>query len=349
MASLQGKVALVAGATRGAGRGIAVSLGALGAKVWCTGRSVAGHTPEGRPETIEQTAKLVQEAGGTGRFERVDHTDADQVRALCERIRAQDGGLDILVNDIWGGDALTEWTLPFWEHDLDKGLRMQERAVHTHLITARFAVPLLLERQGLVVEITDGVGDFYRGSLYYDLAKAATRRLGLAMARELEPRGCTALTVTPGFLRSEAVLDHCGVSEANWRDAIDADPHFAESETPYFVGRGIAALAADPDRARWSGKVVSSGMLGDTYSVDDVDGRRPHFGVHARRVVREALQLAHQRGELKCDTGLPDVGEHLAAPFLAQCGPELLAALRAREPLTEQGIEAAVEVAVTHG
>jgi NAD(P)-dependent dehydrogenase (short-subunit alcohol dehydrogenase family) len=284
---LRGRVAVVAGATRGAGRAIAIELGAAGATVYATGRSTrAGPSEMDRPETIEETAELVEAAGGKGTAVRVDHTHAEEVAALAERLRAeQDGRLDLLVNDIWGGDRLTEW-VPFWEHSLENGIRMQQLAVHTHLITSWHLVPLMVERgSGLVVEVTDGDSERYRGSLFYDLAKASAIRIAKGQAEDLRERGVAALAVTPGFLRSEAVLDHFGVREENWRDAITRDPHFAASETPHFLGRGIAALAADPRVMDRSGEVLTSWGLAREYDFDDVDGARPDWGEHFRRHV----------------------------------------------------------------
>jgi NAD(P)-dependent dehydrogenase (short-subunit alcohol dehydrogenase family) len=275
--SLDGRVALVAGATRGAGRAIAVELGAAGATVYCTGRSTRGNpSPMRRPETIEETAEF---AGGIA--VRVDHTQAEEVAALAARIRDEQGRLDVLVNDIWGGDPLTNWRKPFWEHSLDDGLEMQRLAVWTHLVTARHLVPLLVEAGGgLVVELTDGDGSYYRGNLFYDLAKTSTIRLAYGMAEELRPHGVAAVAVTPGFMRSEAVLDHFGVREENWRDGIEQDRHFEFSETPRFVGRAIAALAADSDVLAKSGQVLTSWNLAKEYEFDDVDGSRPDWGAY---------------------------------------------------------------------
>jgi NAD(P)-dependent dehydrogenase (short-subunit alcohol dehydrogenase family) len=276
---LAGKVAVVAGATRGAGRGIAVGLGEAGATVYCTGRSVRGRPATGtRPETIEDTAEMVTARGGRGVAVRVDHTVPTEVRALAERVSAEQGGLDVLVNDVWGGDALTEWGKRLWEHSLDKGLTMLERAVDSHIITSHFLIPLMLGRAGgLVVEITDGVGSGYRGNVFYDLVKASAIRLAQALAFELRPHAIAAVAVTPGFLRSEAMLEHFGVTEDTWRDA--ADPHFAAvSETPLFVGRAVAALAADARAWRKSGRALSSWELADEYGFADADGRRPHWG-----------------------------------------------------------------------
>ena len=285
-------VAVVAGATRGAGRGIARMLGAAGATVYCTGRSVRGRpaTP-GRPETLEETAELVSAEGGRGIAVRTDHTVESEVEALFARVRADADRLDVLVNDIWGGDPLTEWGKPFWELSVTKGRRMLERAVHSHIITSRQGVPLMVERNaGLIVEVTDGDTLGYRGNLFYDLAKNAVIRLAYCMAADLHAHGVTALAVTPGFLRSEAVLDHFGVTEANWRDAIDADEYFAESETPCYVGRAIAALAADPNVAAKSGGLFSSWELAREYGFTDLDGRRPHWGRFFLGKVRDILE-----------------------------------------------------------
>ncbi len=325
-ADLQGRICLVAGATRGAGRGIAVGLGERGATVWCTGRSVTGQTPAGRPETIEQTAALVTAAGGEGHWHRCDHTDPEQVGALVERIRAEHGRLDVLVNDIWGGDELTHWG-PAWEHDLADGLRLLQLGVTTHLITARLALPLLLESDaGLHVEITDGSGDHYRFSLFYDLAKADTRRIALALDRDLSPLGHTAVAITPGFLRSEAMLERLGVTEATWRDAAEADPHFAWSESPRFVGRGLAALAADPDRARFGGSVLSSGGLGHVYGLTDVDGSQPDFPGRAVAVTTRDLEAA-DRDSLDSVAALLAACGPMSMPFVQLIGADLLARL----------------------
>ena len=279
---LEGKVALVAGGTRGAGRGISVELGAAGATVYVTGRTSGSRRSEmNRPETIEETAALVDEAGGRGIAVRVDHLDPEQVRALVERIDREQGRLDVLVNDVWGGDPLAEWNKPVWEHSLEKGLRLLRLAVDTHIITSHFAIPLLISKPGgLVVEITDGTAEYnanYRGTvgLYYDLAKVSAIRLALVQADELAPHGATALSLTPGWLRSEMMLEIYGVSEANWRDATAHTPHFAISETPAFVGRAVAALAQDPDVSRWNGKSLSSGQLAKVYGFTDLDGSQP--------------------------------------------------------------------------
>ncbi len=289
--TLRGRVALVAGATRGAGRGIACALGEAGATVVCTGRSSRVAPREGgRPETIEETAELVERAGGTGVAVVTDHTEEDAVRELFARIRREHGRLDVLVNDIWGGDELTEWGKPFWELDVAQGFRLLERAVHTHVITSRHGVPLLLEAErGLVVEVTDGAFRGYRGQLFYDLCKTSVMRLAYAMSVELRETSVTALAVTPGFLRSEAVLDHFGVTEANWRDAIAQDPHFAASETPLLIGRVLAALAADPDVERRAGMTWTGWDLARHYGVRDVDGAQPHWDEHLDASVEEIL------------------------------------------------------------
>ncbi|RZU71886.1 LOW QUALITY PROTEIN: NAD(P)-dependent dehydrogenase (short-subunit alcohol dehydrogenase family) [Micromonospora kangleipakensis] len=280
---LTGKIALVAGATRGAGRQIAVQLGAAGATVYATGRTTRERRSEmDRPETIEETAELVTAAGGTGVAVAVDHLDPDQVRRLVERIDAEHGRLDVLVNDIWGADPLITWEKPVWEQPLDAGFRTLRLAVDTHIITSHFALPLLIRnRGGLVIEIGDGTKEYndatYRLSVFYDLAKVSVNRLAFTQAHELEPHGGTAVALTPGWLRSEAMLEHFGVTEANWRDGAAKDPHFVMSETPAFVGRAVAALAADPDRARWTGKSVDSGGLAQVYGFTDLDGTRPHW------------------------------------------------------------------------
>ncbi|SFT87584.1 NAD(P)-dependent dehydrogenase, short-chain alcohol dehydrogenase family [Geodermatophilus amargosae] len=279
---LAGQVAVVAGGTRGAGRGTAVELGAAGATVYVTGRSTRhGRSAMNRPETIEETAERVTAAGGEGVALGVDHSRSEDVAALADRVLRDHGRLDVLVNDVWGGDPLTEWDTPFWRLDVAKVQQLWQQAVVTHLLTSQHLVPLMLARhRGLVVEITDGTGEDYRGSLGYDLVKTAVNRLAFAMAEELGPHGVTALAVTPGFLRSEAMLEIFGVTEATWRDGARRDPHFAASETPHFVGRAIAALAADPDIAARAGLVHTSWDLGEEYGLTDIDGRRPHWGRH---------------------------------------------------------------------
>ena len=278
---LEGTIALVAGATRGAGRGIAVSLGEAGATVYCTGRSTrAARSEYDRPETIEETAELVTEAGGTGIAVPTDHLQPEQVKALVERIDADHGRLDLLVNDVWGGEKLFEWDTPVWEHDLANGLRLVRLAIETHLITSHFALPLLIRNPGgLVVEMTDGTAEYnaavYRINAFYDLAKNAVIRLAYAQSKDLAPHGGTAVALTPGWLRSEMMLEAFGVTEANWRDATERIPHFGISETPRYVGRAVAALAADPDKARHAGASLSSGGLAREYGFTDLDGSRP--------------------------------------------------------------------------
>ncbi|AGW94551.1 SDR family oxidoreductase [Cupriavidus sp. DF5525] len=277
---LAGKVALVAGATRGAGRGIAVALGEGGAAVYVTGRTTrAARSEMNRPETIEETAEMVDDAGGRGIAVRVDHLVPAEVQALVERIRREQGRLDILVNDIWGATRM-EWNKTVWESDLDYGLRTLRLGVDTHVITSHCALPLLIEtRGGLVVEVTDGTAEYnahnYRVSFFYDLAKAAVGRMAFALAHELAPHGGTAVSLSPGWLRSEAMLDAYRVTEANWRDATRIQPHFAISESPLFVGRAVAALAQDPDVARWNGQSLSSGQLARVYGFTDADGSQP--------------------------------------------------------------------------
>lgn len=289
--TLEGKIALVAGATRGAGRGIAVELGAAGATVYVTGRTTRDQVSEyGRSsETIEETAELVSAAGGEGIAVRVDHLIPEEVASLVARIRAEQGGLDVLVNDIWGGEKLFE-SKPVWEHDLDNGLRLMRLGLDTHLITAHHALRLLVERPGgLLVEMTDGTAEYhaqrYRQSPFYDLVKSAVIRMAWGHAKDLERHGATAVALTPGWLRSEMMLEHFGVTEATWMDAAAGEPHFVISETPHFVGRAVAALAADPDRARWTGQSLSSGGLAQVYGFTDVDGSRPDCMRYLEEVV----------------------------------------------------------------
>jgi NAD(P)-dependent dehydrogenase (short-subunit alcohol dehydrogenase family) len=278
---LAGRIALVSGATRGGGRGIAVALGEAGATVYATGRSTRGGRSEvDRPETIEETAELVSAAGGEGIAVAVDHLEPEQVRALVERIDAEHGRLDVLVNDVWGAEHLFEWNTPVWEHDLEAGLRLLRLAIDTHLITSHYALALLVRNPGgLVVEVTDGTAaynaDHYRVGMFYDLAKASVLRLAWAQAQEVEPHGDTAVALTPGWMRSEAMLENHGVSEANWREATERSPHFCISETPRYLGRAVAALAADPDVSRWNGESLSSGGLAQIYGFTDLDGTRP--------------------------------------------------------------------------
>jgi NAD(P)-dependent dehydrogenase (short-subunit alcohol dehydrogenase family) len=299
---LAGRIALVAGATRGGGRGIAVALGEAGATVYATGRSTRERRSEiDRPETIEETAELVTAAGGEGIAVPVDHLDPAQVRSLVERIDAEHGRLDVLVNDIWGAEHLFEWNRPLWEHDLDRGLRLLRLAIDTHLITGHHALPLLVRNPGgLVVEVTDGTDAYnaghYRVSTFYDLAKASVIRLAWALAQELAPRGGTAVALTPGWMRSELMLEHHGVTEANWRQAVERTPHFCISETPAFLGRAVAALAGDPDRSRWNGQSLSSGQLAQVYGFTDLDGTRPDCWRYMVEVVERAGAAAGDAG-----------------------------------------------------
>ena len=279
-APLAGKVALVAGGTRAAGRGIAVELGAAGATVYVTGRTTRTQQSEmKRPETIEETAELVDAAGGQGIPIRVDHLVPEQVSALVDRIRRDQGALHILVNDVWGATTM-EWDKSVWESSLDIGLRTLRLGIDTHAITSHYALPLLIQTPGgLVIEVNDGTTEYndanYRVSFFYDLVKTAVLRMAFALGHELEPHGCTAMSLTPGWLRSEAMLDGYGVTEENWLDATKVSPHFAISESPRFVGRAVAALAQDPDVSRWNGQSVSSGQLAQIYGFTDVDGSRP--------------------------------------------------------------------------
>jgi len=292
MSNLKEKIVVVAGATRGCGRGIAVELGAAGATVYCTGRSTRGNPSDlNRPETIEETAELVTKAGGTGIAVRVDHTQEAQVKALFEQVKAEQGRLDILVNDVWGGDGLIEWGKPFWEMDMALGWRLLERSVYSHLLTSRYAVPLMLEQNsGLIVEVTDGDTLNYRGNFFYDLVKTTVIRLAHNIAEEFKGQrinvlgqpnpvraNITALALTPGFLRSEAMLEHFGVSEANWRDAIAQDPYYAESETPHYIGRAVVALATDPKVHEKAGQALATWHLSREYGFTDIDGRAPHW------------------------------------------------------------------------
>jgi NAD(P)-dependent dehydrogenase (short-subunit alcohol dehydrogenase family) len=287
--SLSGVVALVAGGTRGAGRGIAVELGAAGATVYVTGRSTRSARSEmNRPETIEETAALVDAAGGRGIAVQVDHLVPDQVRALVARIEEEQGALHVLVNDIWGATVM-EWNKTVWESSLDVGLRTLRLGVDTHAITSHFALPLLIKSPGgLVVEVNDGTEEYnatnYRVSFFYDLAKASVTRMAFSLAHELRPHGATAVSLSPGWLRSEAMLEAYGVSEANWRDATAKNPHFAISETPTFVGRAVVALARDPDVARWTGQGLSSGQLARVYGFTDRDGSQPDAWRYLREV-----------------------------------------------------------------
>ena len=286
MGSLDGRVALVAGATRGAGRGIAVALGEQGATVYCSGRSVRGHLASGsnRPETIDETAELVTAAGGKGIAVRCDHTVDEEVRALVDRLRREQGRLDVLVNDVWGGDALTEFGKTFWQVNIANGRKMIDQAIWSHILTSHYAAPLMFDRgdrgTGLIVEITDGDFYGYRGNIFYDLVKSTVIRLAFIQARELRKQDVAAVAVTPGFLRSEFMLEHFGVTSETWRDGAKKDPNFIESESPLYVGRAVASLAADRGVKAKSGKVFASWTLAHEYGFTDADGSRPDWGAH---------------------------------------------------------------------
>jgi NAD(P)-dependent dehydrogenase (short-subunit alcohol dehydrogenase family) len=284
--ALRGRVAVVAGATRGAGRGIAVALGEAGATVVCTGRSTGSRRSEyDRPETIEETAALVRDVGGIGIPEVVDHLEVEQVAALAARLRERHGHVDVLVNDIWGAETLKggppDWDRPIWELDLDKNLRLLRLAIDTHLITSHQLLPLMVDRPGgLLVEVTDGTSDYnashYRISVFYDLAKVAVNRLAWSQGHELAEHGATAVALTPGWLRSEMMLEAFGTTEERWREAA-APPDFAVSESPRYVGRAVAALAADPGRERWNQQSLDSGQLAAEYGFTDLDGSQPQM------------------------------------------------------------------------
>ncbi len=283
-----GRVALVAGATRGAGRAIAIELARAGMFVYATGRSsrVSGASEIGRRENIEETGDLMVAAGGAGRGLVVDHEKPAEVAELVATIQREQGRLDLLVNDMFGGDRYAEWTKPLWEHDWSGGLRMLQMGVHTHLITAATAIPLMLRTAaehgsvGVVVEMTDGTAEantpFRRGvGFYYDLVKANVGRIVVGLADELRTHPVAAVGVTPGWLRSEQMLDNFGVTEQTWRTACEKTPGFAISESPVYVARGVSALAHDPDPQRWTGQILSARQLADTYGVTDIDGSKP--------------------------------------------------------------------------
>ena len=306
--ALRGRVALVAGATRGAGRGIAAALGEAGATVYCTGRSSrtgALRSDYDRPETVEDTAELVTELGGTGIPAVVDHLEPSQVAALAAQVRDQHGHLDVLVDDIWGGEAISggpdDWNRPIWELDLDAGLRLLRLAVETHLVTCHQLLPLLVAQPGgLLVEVSDGTAEYnasrYRLSVFYDLAKTSVNRLAFSLGHELAPHGATAVGLTPGWLRSEMMLEAFGTDEQHWQQAPGhtAPPDFALSESPRFVGRAVAALAADPERARWNQATVDSGRLGREYGFTDVDGSQPDVWRHMVEVQERGLTARYE-------------------------------------------------------
>ena len=311
--ALRGRVAVVAGATRGAGRGIAAALGEAGATVICTGRTTrAARSEYDRPETIEETAELVTQLGGTGIAVAIDHLDRERVKSLAQEIRSRHGRVDVLVNNIWGAELLkggpAQWNTPIWQLDLDKGLRILRLAVETHLVTSHYLLPLVIDRPGgLVVEVTDGTAEYnashYRISVFYDLAKVAVTRLAFSQGHELAAHGAAAVALTPGWLRSEMMLDNFGVTEETWRDAVDparagrrpsAPPDFALSESPRYVGRAVAALAADPHRARWNQRSLSSGQLAREYGFTDLDGSRPDIWRYIEEVRERGRDGGHQ-------------------------------------------------------
>lgn len=277
MKALAGKVAVVAGATRGAGRGIACMLGEAGATVYCTGRSVRGRPSYlQRPETIEETAAMVTVNGGVGLWAQVDHTQLEQVQALLARVQQEQGRLDILVNDLTG-DGYVEEGRPFWQHSLDKGLLVQQHGVSAHIITSHYAAPLMVaHRQGLIIEINDGNSLAYNDvGFFYSLAKTSAVLVAHLMAEELRPYNVAAVSLTPGFLRSEAMLERFGVTAKTWQDGIQRDPNFANSESPFYVGRAVVALASDVNIMAKTGHALSSGGLAQEYGFTDIDGRQP--------------------------------------------------------------------------
>jgi NAD(P)-dependent dehydrogenase (short-subunit alcohol dehydrogenase family) len=298
---LAGQVALVAGATRGAGRGIARALGEAGTLVYCTGRSAAGNGKGmGRPETIDETAAQIEQAGGRAIAIQVDHTHEDEVAKLATRIRDEAGRLDVLVNCIWGADPMIDWSRRFWEVDLTNVRAYLDQTLISHLITCRHAAPLMVEaNRGLIVEVIDGHFAGYRGHVLYDLVKSSLARLAYAMGMELVRTGITALSLSPGFLRSEAVLEHFGVGEENWRDAIAKDPYFAESETPLLVGRAVVALAADPKIRAKAGLIHFASDLAREYGFADVDGRVPDFPRLFDTKMREIASTPPLEGEVR--------------------------------------------------
>ncbi|MCA9689765.1 MAG: SDR family NAD(P)-dependent oxidoreductase [Myxococcales bacterium] len=304
------RVALVAGATRGAGRGIALALAEAGLHVYCTGRSTRaaprrrseGSSPfalDERPEAIEDVADAIVARGGAATAVVVDHGDAAAVAELVDRIARERGRVDVLVHSLWAGDELAQWGTPLAELDVDRGWELLRRALYTHLLTCRHVAPLLREG-GLIVEMTDGVGAYYRGGLFYDLAKMSVIRAAFCFAEELRPRGIAAVALTPGYLRSEAMLEHFGVTEERWRDGVATDPNFLFSESPALVGRAVAALATDPEVMRRSGRVLSSWGLARAYGLRDVDGSRPDWGAHAATQAFGAEQRESHHRFLEC-------------------------------------------------
>jgi NAD(P)-dependent dehydrogenase (short-subunit alcohol dehydrogenase family) len=277
---LEGHVTVVAGATRGAGRGIARALGEAGAIVYCTGRSVRGNpSPYGRPETIDETADLIKAEGGTAIAVRVDHCVESEVESFFARIDREHGRLDVLVNSIAGEEPMmAEWNA-FWKTNLTDGEAVFRQALLSHIITAKHAAPLMIRRRrGLIVEVTENDILLAGGNPLSQTVKLALKGLAFNMASELKPHGVAAIAITPGFLRSEAMLERFGVSEANWRDGGTKDKNFLESESPVFVGRAVAALAQDGRVLERSGQLYGSWELGREYGFTDADGRRPDWG-----------------------------------------------------------------------
>jgi NAD(P)-dependent dehydrogenase (short-subunit alcohol dehydrogenase family) len=291
MKPLKNKVAVVAGATRGAGRGIARGLGEAGATVYCTGRSVRGNpSPYGRPETIEETAELVTAAGGVGIPARVDHSVEAEVRALFERVEREQGRLDVLANSVAGEDPRMGAWGSFWEADLTDGLAALQHALFSHVLTARHAAPLMIRRRkGLIVEVTEFDLLFAGGGVLSQLVKFSRKGFAVMMAEELRKHGVAAVAITPGFLRSESMLEGFGVTEDNWRDGGKKDPNFLESESPLFLGRAVAALAGDRKVLERSGDLTSSWELAREYGFTDADGRRPDSGEHFTQNVIPSL------------------------------------------------------------
>jgi len=286
---LMDQVAVVAGATRGAGRGIARALGEAGATVYCTGRSVRGNpSPYKRPETIEETADMVTAAGGTGIAVRVDHTIEAEVRALFQRVQRERKRLDLLVSSIAGEDPLLGGWTTFWKTDLQNASVALAQSLVSHLMTAKHAAPLMIkQKRGLIVEVTEGDMLFGAGNAVAGVVKSSLKAFAVAMAGELHQHGVAAIAITPGFLRSESMLQHFGVTEENWRDGGRKDKHFLESETPMFLGRAVAALAADPNVMARSGDILSSWEVARDYGICDVDGRRPDWGTYFAQILPE--------------------------------------------------------------
>jgi NAD(P)-dependent dehydrogenase (short-subunit alcohol dehydrogenase family) len=303
MKPLEGKVAVVAGATRGAGRGIARMLGEAGATVYCTGRSsrtkpnTSGHHYAGRPETIEETAEMVDAVRGIGIPVRIDHTVEEEVARLFKRVKRERKRLDVLVNSLTG-PPVASWS-PFWKQSLPEGRVMVDAWVWPHVTTCRYAVPLFVEQKaGLIVEIVEQESIGYHGQFFFDLVEICLKRLAFALASELAALGVTALSITPGFMRTEAILEKFEATEQNWQDVAKTNASakrfgFIHSETPCFVGRAVAALAADPDVARWSGQVTSSVRLSEVYGFTDLDGSRPNIWPLANEMSAKSADSPH--------------------------------------------------------